>query len=135
MNNFDRMSTIKRDTETKNLRRIILKYLKDIPIVNEQLRGVFSITGYRVYEYEWSMVIDYVEIDVVFKGEINAQISSIRGNEWFGSDIKENKSYQVSPRKLGRFLRNSLLRDINQKLVVFSTEIHFDCAIKKIKWE
>jgi hypothetical protein len=134
MRNFDRTNTIRKDTETKNLRRVILKYLKDIPTVGTRHRGVFSITGHRVYDLE-QLSGDYIEIDVVFKGEVRVSVSSVQGDSWLGSDIKKNEKYRVSPRKLGSFLRISLLNDINQKLSIFGTRVRYDTAIKTIKWE
>lgn len=133
MSNFDRMNTIRRNTETKNLRRVILKYLKDIPTVGTRHRGVFSITGYRVYDITPNQA--HVEVDVIFKGEIKVSVSSLQNDSWFGSDIKKNEKYRVSQRKLGGFFRNYLSKDINEKLLIFGTRINYDSAIKKIKWE
>ena len=67
------MTTIRRDTETRNLRKTILKFSKDIPVVGERYRGVFSIVGYRVY-YE-TPVHYHTEIDVVFDGELKVSVS------------------------------------------------------------
>jgi len=132
MNNFDRMNTIRRDKETKLLRKCILKYLKDIPTVGERHRGVFSITGYRFYDT--SLNTYYVEVDVVFKGELKFSVSAIQEDQWFGSDIKKNGKYKVSSIGLGRFFRNTLFRDINQRLSLFDTKISYQYGIKKMKW-
>ena len=59
------MYKLRRDTETKNLRKTILKYSKDIPVVAERFRGVFSIVGYRVYDTTPNT--HHKEIDVVFE--------------------------------------------------------------------
>ena len=126
------MTTIRRDTETKNLRKTILKFLKDIPVVGDRHRGVFSITGYRVYDYNPTGY--YVEIDVVFKGELKAGISSLRPDEWFSSDVKNNDRYDISPIRLGKFLRSQLFKDINDHMVYFDTKIKYVNSIKTIKW-
>ena len=132
MNNFDRMNTIRRDKETKLLRKCILKYLKDIPTVGERHRGVFSITGYRFYDT--SLNTYYVEVDVVFKGELKVSVSSIAEDKWVGADVKTNGNYRISPIRLGQFLRNTMFRDINQRLSLFDTKISNQYGIKKMKW-
>lgn len=134
MNDFDRMNTIRRDTETKNLRKTILKYSKDIPVVGIRYRGVFSIVGYRVYDISPNFF--YNEIDVVFDGELNVVVvTSNNESTWYKSDIKTDKSYKVSPIKLGSFLRNSLLKDIKRHISYFGIEIKEDSEIKQIKWK
>jgi hypothetical protein len=123
---------VRKDIDTKNLRKTILKFSKDIPTVGERHRGVFSITGYRVYNSSPST--GYVEIDVMFKGEIKAGLSSIRPNEWFGSDVKNNDRYHISRVRLGRFLRSQLLKDINNHMGYFDVKIKYVNSIKTIKW-
>ena len=123
---------VRKDINTKNIRKTILKYSKDIPVAGERHRGVFSITGYRVYDSSPST--GYVEIDVVFKGEIRAGISSLRPDEWFSSDVKNNDRYHISPIRLGKFLRSQLFKDINNHMVYFNTKIKYDNSIKTIKW-
>ena len=134
MKDFNRITTIRKDTETKNLRKIILKYSKDIPVVGKRYRGVFSITGYRVYDTTPNSC--YNEIDVVFDGELNVVVvTSANQSKWYRSDIKTDKSHKVSPIKLGIFLRNSLLTDINQHLAYFAVSIDYNWKIKTIKWK
>jgi hypothetical protein len=123
---------IRKDIDTKNLRKTILKFSKDIPTVGERHRGVFSITGYRVYNSPPST--GYVEVDVVFKGEIEAGLSSIRPDEWFTADVKNSDRYHISPVRLGRFLRSHLLKDINNHMVYFDVKIKYVNSIKTIKW-
>ena len=123
---------IRKDTETKNLRKTILKYSKDIPVVGERHRGVFSITGYRVYNSPPST--GYVEVDVVFKGEIKAAVSALQPDKWFGADVKKNGSYHISPVRLGRFLRSGLVKDVNYHMAYFDTKIRDVYSIKTIKW-
>jgi hypothetical protein len=131
-NNNRVVTTIRRDTKTKNLRKTILKFLKDIPVVEDRHRGVFSITGYRVYDYNPTGY--YVEIDVVFKGELKVSISSLRPDEWFGADVKKNERYSIQPNRLGKFLRKQLFNEINNRMKYFSTELTYLNSIKTIKW-
>lgn len=123
---------IRKDIDTKNLRKTILKFSKDIPVVGERHRGVFSITGYRVYNS--SPTGYYIEIDVVFKGEIKATLSPIRPDEWFTADVKKNGGYHISPVKLNRFLRGKLFNEINNHMGYFDAKIKYENSIKKIKW-
>lgn len=123
---------IRKDTETKNLRKTILKFSKDIPVVGERHRGVFSITGYRVYDNISTGC--YVEVDVVFKGELKFSVSSIQEDQWFGSDIKKNGKYKVSSIGLGRFFRHCLFKEINSHICYFDSCIKNEYAIKTIKW-
>jgi hypothetical protein len=70
----------------------------------------------------------------VFKGEIKAGLSSIRPEEWFGSDVKNNDRYHISPIRLGKFLRSQLLKDINNHLIYFDVKVKYVNSIKTIKW-
>lgn len=126
------VSTLRKNTEIKNLRKTILKFSKDIPVVGNRHRGVLSITGYRVYDY--NPTGHYIEVDVVFKGEIRAGISTIREDEWFGSDVKKNERYTISPVKLGRFLRSHLFKELNYHMAYFDTKICNEHSIKTMKW-
>jgi hypothetical protein len=123
---------IRKDIDTKNLRKTILKFSKDIPTVGERHRGVFSITGYRAYNSSPSS--GYVEVDVVFKGEIEVGISSLRPDEWFSADVKSSNRYHISPVRLGKLLRSHLFKDINNHMVYFDTKIKYVNSIKTIKW-
>jgi hypothetical protein len=123
---------VRKDINTKNLRKTILKYSKDIPVAGKRHRGVFSITGYRVYDS--SPNTSYVEIDVVFKGEIKAGISSLRPDEWFGADVKNSDRYHISRVRLGKFLRNQLFKELNYHMAYFNTKINNEYSIKTIKW-
>ncbi len=133
MRDFNRMTTIRRDTDTKNLRKTILKFSKDIPVVGERYRGVFSIMGYRVYDE--TPVHYHTEIDVVFDGELKVSVSPLSEDKWLSSDIKNNQKYLVSLVKLNRFLKSSLFKSLNSHLGYFNTEISNDYSIKTIKWK
>jgi hypothetical protein len=124
--------SIKKDIETKNLRKLILKYSKDIPVVEKHHRGVFSITGYRSYN---SPTGPFNEIDVVFKGELKATVSILDELKWYGADIKKNENYNISITKVCKILRYGLFNQINSHLAYFSTEIETQNSIKTIKWK
>ena len=127
------MSTIRRDTETKNLRKTILKYSKDIPVVGERYRGVFSIMGYRVYDETPNT--HHVEIDVVYDGEIKVSVSPLTADTWLSSEIKKNEKYRIATVKLNRFLKSSLFTSLNSHLAYFDTRISNSYSIKTIKWK
>lgn len=129
---FNRMTTIRKDKETKNLRKTILKYSKDIPVTGDRHRGVFSINGYRVYDVTPNQT--HIEVDVVFNGELRVSVSSLTQDGWLGSEVRKNDKYRVSPVRLGRFLRSSLIKSVNDHLAYFDTKINNDYSIKTIKW-
>jgi hypothetical protein len=126
------VTAIRRDTDTKNLRKTILKFSKDIPVVGDRHRGVFSITGYRVYDYTPTGY--YVEIDVVFKGEIKVSVSSLHPDEWFSDDVKKNERYCIQPNRLGKFLRRQLFNEIDNHMRYFNAGLTCLNSIKTIKW-
>jgi hypothetical protein len=123
---------IRKDKETKNLRKTIIKYSKDIPVSGDRYRGVFSIKGYRVYDITPNQT--HIEVDVVFNGELKVSVSSLTQDGWLGSEVRKNDKYRVSPVKLGRFLRNILITSVNNHLAYFNTKINNDYSIKTIKW-
>lgn len=123
---------LRKDIETKNLRKTIIKFSKDIPAVGERHRGVFSITGYRVYDITPNT--NYVEIEGVFKGEIFVSTSFVKGSEWLNTDILKDERYRVSKVKLNKFLKSRLFNEINSHLRYFDTKIKEIYSIKKMKW-
>lgn len=133
MKDFNRMTTIRRDTETRNLRKTILKFSKDIPVVGERYRGVFSIVGYRVYDE--TPVHYHTEIDVVFDGELKVSVSPLSEDKWLSSEIKKNEKYRILPVRLNRFLKSSLFKSLNSHLGYFNTKIGNEYSIKTIKWK
>lgn len=133
MKDFNRITTIRRDTETKNLRKTILKFSKDIPVVGERYRGVFSIVGYRVYDE--TPVHYHTEIDVVFDGELKVSVSPLSEDKWLSSEIKKNEKYRILPVRLNRFLKSSLFKSLNSHLGYFNTKIGNEYSIKTIKWK
>ena len=123
---------LRKDIETKNLRKTIIKFSKDIPVVGERHRGVFSITGYRVYDITPNT--NYVEIEMVFNGEILVSVSQLKGSEWLDSDILKSDKYRISTVRLNKFLKNRLFNEVNNHLSYFDAKINGLYEIKKIKW-
>ena len=123
---------LRKDIETKNLRKTIIKFSKDIPAVGERHRGVFSITGYRVYDITSNT--NYVEIEMVFNGEILVSVSQLKGSEWLDSDILKSDKYRISTVRLNKFLKNRLFNEVNNHLSYFDAKINGLYEIKKIKW-
>lgn len=123
---------LRKDIETKNLRKTIIKFSKDIPAVGERHRGVFSITGYRVYDITSNT--NYVEIEMVFNGEILVSVSQLKGSEWLDSDILKSDKYRISKVRLNKFLKNRLFNEVNNHLSYFDAKINGLYEIKKIKW-
>jgi hypothetical protein len=121
---------LRKDIETKNLRKTIIKFSKDIPVVGDRLRGVFSITGYRVYEY----FLNYVEVDVIFKGEIFVKIEDDKGSQWYDSSVLKNDKHNLSIIRVNKFLKGRMYVDINNRLRYFNAEMKGMYELKKIKW-
>lgn len=119
---------LKTDNETKTVKLAVLKFSKEIPVNNNGLRGVFTIKNFRKYQFR-------VEVDIVFKGKINAHIG--RELNWYDSSILLNmnhKRYKISKVKLNRFLRKSLNKEVAWQLNYFSERFKHYSDIKKIEW-
>ena len=106
---------------TKNLTR---KVIVDKKIVNDKVRGTYTINGYRKYSFR-------EEVDIEFKGEIYVYYKD--KSQWVSSDISNDKN-NVSIIRLNRFLRRNLFDSIRWDLLYFSVEIDYKENIKKIKW-
>lgn len=123
---------LRKDIDTKKVKQTILKYSKDISTIGDRHRGVFSIKNIRIYDID--NTFKKVEVDVEFKGEIFAQISSLKGDEWYDSSILENERYRVSKIRLNKFFRKRMFNDINSRLSYFGEKINYEDSIKKLKW-
>ena len=118
---------VKTDNETKTLKKIITKFSKDISVSNKNVRGVFTVKNVRKYQFR-------TEVDVIFKGEIQARIG--RKLDWYDSGIltQEHKGYKISKIKLNRFLRKSLHKDVDINLKYYCETIKNYYDIGKIEW-
>lgn len=128
--NMDKV--LRKDNETKILKKIILKYSKDISTYDDRIRGVFSIKNVRIYDRPY--FDKFVEVDIEFKGEILVQVSSLKGDTWCDVSILYDEKYKVSKIRLNKFFRNRLINDIKHRLSYFNEDIFYDYQIKKIKW-
>lgn len=106
---------------TKNLTRKVIVNKK---IINDKVRGTYTINGYRKYTYR-------EEVDIEFKGEIYVYYCG--KNQWLTPEIIKDKT-NISIVKLNRFLRRNLFVSIRWDLLYFSVEIDYKENIKKIKW-
>jgi hypothetical protein len=124
--------TLKKDNETKKIKKLILKNSKDISTYNDRLGGVVSISNIRFYDVEyWNKEI---EVDVVFKGKIYAQTSVLRGDEWMDSSVLTSEKYKISKIKLNKFFRKRLFNEINNRLSYFNEKMIYEYQIKKVTW-
>jgi hypothetical protein len=124
--------TLKKDNETKKIKKLILKNSKDISTYNDRLGGVVSISNIRFYDVEyWNKEI---EVDVVFKGKIYAQTSVLRGDEWMDSSVLTSEKYKISKIKLNKFFRKRLFNEINNRLSYFNEKMIYEHQIKKVTW-
>jgi hypothetical protein len=112
---------------TESTKTLIKKFSREVQVNNDRVRGVYTITNYRKYQFG-------IEVDVVFKGEIHAGIGNKK--QWFSSDILnvENGKYRISKIKLNRFIRKSLVPEIRCNLNYFSESLSYYSEIKKIQW-
>ena len=105
-------------------KKAVRKFSKKIPISNEKIEGVFTVTGYRKYKY-------CEDIDVEFYGKIFARTGF--KSEWLTSDVM-NSGRRISKIKVNRFIRKSLLKSIQLHMNYFGITIKHYSDIKKIKW-
>lgn len=113
--------------ETKSIKKIITKFSDKIPVDNKNMRGFFAIKNIRKYQFR-------VEVDIVFKGEIQARIG--RNLDWHDNSIlnQELKGYKISKIKLNRFMRKSIFHEVKNYLKYYSEELKNYSDIIKIKW-
>lgn len=108
-------------------KKFVKKFGLEIPVSNNNLRGVFTISNYRKYQFR-------EEIDVQFKGEIYVMWN--RKRDWYDSSImeKSERGYRVSKIKVNRFIRKNLISSIRTHLNYFCVNIRHYSDIQKIKW-
>ena len=108
---------------TKGIKKSLGKW-GEIPIRTDYAEGVIKITNYRKYML-WE------EVDATFKGKIFVRI--YRGRDWHDSSV--TKTHNISKVKLNRFLRKTILFDIQTRMNYFGVDIRDYYNIGKIKWE
>ena len=113
--------------ETKSIKKIITKFSDRVPVDNKNIRGYFTIKNIRKYQFR-------VEVDIAFKGEIQARIG--RNIDWYDNTIlnQELKGYKISKIKLNRFMRKSIFQEVKNNLRYYSEELKNYSDIIKIQW-
>lgn len=119
------MRTLK-TPESKKRREVLKKFLKDVEVNTKNIRGKFSVVGYRKYSF-------YEEVDVVFDGQFFGRYKG--KNDWIHSSVLENrKETRVSLIKVNKILRRNLFKDIEIHCKYFSVDVRDYSSIKKINW-
>ena len=113
------------NNESKTIKKLLLKW-GEIPINNDEIRGVIKIKNYRKYQFR-------DEVDIEFKGEVFVRLDVVN-RQWYGSDIMLNKSYNVSKIKLNRYIRKKIFREIQIRMNYFGVDMKEYRNIVKIKW-
>ena len=111
-----------RTPSVKTTKTVLTKFAKSVPVSNNNIKGTFTITNYRRYNY-------YEEIDVNFQGSIFVYHNGKK--TWF---TPKELGKNVSKIKLNRFLRKSLYKELETYLRYFSVKIKYYNWIKKIEW-
>lgn len=111
----------------KITKKFVKKFGLEIPVSNKCVRGVFTISNYRKYQFR-------EEVDIQFKGEIYVMWN--RKKDWYDSSImaKSERGYKVSLIKVNRFLRKNLIWSVQTHLKYFCVDIRHYSDIQKIKW-
>lgn len=110
-----------------NTKKVLKKFSESIPVSNQYIRGVFTVTNYRKYSFR-------EEVDVQFDGEIF--VTWQRKKDWYDSSImtKSDGKYKVSVIKVNRFIRRNIIWNVTSHLKYFSVDLKCYSDIKKIKW-
>lgn len=114
--------------ESKAKRKLIKKYGNKIPINTENIRGYFTITGFRKYRF-------YNNVDIIFHGEIYVYFDGKR--DWFDSSLLNlitKRGLQVSKIKVNRIIRKNLFKNVSDFVKFFDVELKHYTSITKLKW-
>lgn len=114
-------------TNSFSTKKLLKKYSKEVHVSNPFLRGVFTITNYRKYQFK-------EEVEVQFKGEIHVMWKHKK--DWYDSSLlkKTDRGSRVSLIKVNRFLRKNLMFSLKTHLRYFSVDLFHYSDIQKIKW-
>lgn len=113
-----------RTPENLQLRSLVKKYIKNVPIYTNVLQGTFSITNIRFYSYT-------LEIEVVFTGTMYGRMGRT-SNVWLTSEILKRE--RVSKIRVNKFIKKNLQNKIESRLALFGLEFRHYSYIKKLKW-
>jgi hypothetical protein len=114
------------DEDLKATKKALKKFSKkDITLFNKKLRGSFNIVGFRKYEFN-------DEVDIEFNGELFAVYYSSTGPTWFKSDIYNEKG--VSKVKVNKLIKRLIFNEVKDHAAYFGIKLRYTGEIKKIKW-
>lgn len=113
------------DTTSKAIKKSLIKW-GEFPVDNSSVRGIVTIKNYRKYQFR-------NEVDIEFKGEIFVRITN-ENRTWHSSDILTSGKYRISKVKLNRFLRKSVLKDVQIRMNYFGETIREYQNVNKVKW-
>ena len=114
------------DTESKAIKKSLVK-CGEIPVDNDDMRGVITIKNYRKYMFRTA-------VDIEFKGEIFVKLNS-EGRIWYGSDILTCDKYSISKIKLNRYLKKLMQKEVSFRMNYFGVDIKNYREVNKIKWK
>ena len=115
------------DEDSKATKKALKKFSKkDItPFNNKRLKGSFTIVGFRKYEFN-------NEVDIEFNGEVFAVYDSSIGPTWFKTDIYNQKG--VSKIKVNKLIKRLIFNEVKDHVAYFGINLRYTGEIKKIKW-
>lgn len=111
----------------KTTKIALKKFGAEIPVSNQYLRGVFTISAYRKYQFR-------EEIDIQFKGEIYVMWN--RKRDWYDASlmVKRERGLKPSIIKVNRFIRKNIMFSVKTHLKYFDVDIRHYTEIQKLKW-
>lgn len=118
------MSYCIKTPEKKQLKAFICKYIKDIPVKNNNLTGTFSVTNIRFYSY-------VVEVELTYKGKFYGRMNKCKSH-WLGPEILDIPN--VAKIRVFRFIKKNLAKTLESRLRIFDVDLRDYSYIKKIKW-
>lgn len=111
--------------ETSATKKALGMFSKNIKIENNQVKGTFSVSGYRKYNYG-------EELDVEFNGIIHVKLGR-KPYFWYGKEVVNESN--VSKIKLNRFLKKSIYKELKRHTAYFGVNLRYYSEIKKIIWK
>lgn len=118
-----------KDKNTNSLVKYIKTKHSKIQVNTERISGNVQIKSIRKYSTTNVRNYDYFQIDIVFQGKLFAKTYSGEIKEYNSKDLA-----RLSKIKTFRFIRISLLSDLNSHLVKFGINLRQSSDISKIKW-
>jgi hypothetical protein len=114
------------DDDSKVINKSLKKFSKrEIDSFNDRLRGSFTIVGFRKYQFN-------NEVDIEFNGDLCARTNSFVDTEWFKSDIYGKKG--ISKIKVNKLIKRSIFNEVKDHAAYFGINLRYITEIKKINW-